>query len=393
MKRDNERVRRNTEALAAAGLDAFVCALPVNVLLLTGYWPVIGRSFAVLTRDEQVLLLVPEDELAMAKTGWADEVITYAAGSLRHLKSVAEIAAIELRKIAATLSVRSIGFESDAVSLPVPYAAVTIFGWSAYEILNDAFDSARFVPAGEIFAKLRSVLTPDEIRRVRVACKIAEGAYSRGLKKITTGLTEIDVAKAFREGLSPNGQTRADGYTFCMSGENSYEASAAFQLSRTRRIQEHDLVLVHCNSYSDGFWTDITRTYFIGSPDQQKRKMYDAVFLACKAAFDAIVPGVAASEIDARAREVLTGRGFGDGFKHGLGHGVGFAAIDHHARPRLHPASHDRLETGMVFNIEPAIYIESVGGIRHCEMAAVTKTGAELLTPFQNDFSSMLIES
>jgi Xaa-Pro aminopeptidase len=394
VRRDVERVRRNTQPLIDAGLDAFVCVLPINVLLLTGYWPVVGTSVAISTREGQVLLLVPEDELQLARLGWADDLTSYSAGSLADLRSISEILAVELGKTAAALRIGSIGFESEAVSLPVPYAAVSVFGWSIAELLRRTFAAAKLVPGGRLLAGLRSVLTPGEIERVRHACKIAEAAYVRGREKLSTGLTEIEAAKAFRERLSPDDLSetmRADGYAFCMSGENSYLASAAFQLSRTRRLRGHDLALIHCNSYADGFWTDITRTYCIGEPDDRQRMMYDAIFLAGRAALDAIAPGVAAAHVDSCAREVMIDHGFGDAFKHGLGHSVGFAAIDHNAPPRLHPASPDKLETGMVFNIEPAVYIKAVGGMRHCDMAAVTDRGAELLTPFQADLESMIV--
>jgi Xaa-Pro aminopeptidase len=88
----------------------------------------------------------------------------------------------------------------------------------------------------------------------------------------------------------------------------------------------------------------------------------------------------------------LAERGFASEFKHGLGHGVGFNAIDHNAPPRLHPVSTDKLETGMVFNIEPAIYIEGYGGIRHCDMVAVGTGGAEILTDFQRTPAEMVIK-
>jgi len=394
MKRDDERVRRNTAALIAADLDAFVCALPINVLLLSGYWPVVGTSFAVFTRDGRVLLLVPEDELELAKNGWADDVVSYSAGSLANLQSTSDIVTDELGELAAKLSLKSIGFESGVVSVPVSYAAMTLFGWSIQAILSEAFAPAELRPAESELAILRSMLTPDEIVRVRKACKIAEDAFSYVQGELKVGATEIEVASAIGERLNPADRhdvTRADGFVFCMSGENAYDASAAFQISRTRRLREHDLVLVHCNSYADGFWTDITRTYCLGDSDQRQRKMYEAVILARDAALDAIAPRMRAKDVDARARDVLTERGFGEAFKHGLGHSVGFTAIDHNAPPRLHPASPDRLEEGMVFNIEPAIYLEGIGGMRHCDMVAVTDNGAELLTPFQNDLESMII--
>ena len=120
--------------------------------------------------------------------------------------------------------------------------------------------------------------------------------------------------------------------------------------------------------------------------------MYEAVFAALDAAIAAVSPGVTAAAVDRAARELLAERGFASEFKHGLGHGVGFNAIDHNAPPRLHPVSTDRLETGMVFNIEPAIYIEGYGGIRHCDMVAVRTGGAEILTDFQRTPAEMVIK-
>ena len=84
-------------------------------------------------------------------------------------------------------------------------------------------------------------------------------------------------------------------------------------------------------------------------------------------------------------------RGFTKEFRHPTGHSVGFVAIDHNAPPRLHPMSPDVLETGMVFNVEPGIYIEGYGGMRHCDVVAVTETAYEVLTPFQLDVDELTL--
>jgi Xaa-Pro aminopeptidase len=149
-------------------------------------------------------------------------------------------------------------------------------------------------------------------------------------------------------------------------------------------------VLTHCNSYADGYWTDITRTYCIGPLGERQRGMYEAVFAAREAALEAIRPGVKASAVDRAAREVMRAHGLGREFKHATGHGVGFAAINHNALPRLHPASPEILETGMVFNVEPAAYISGFGGLRQCDMVAVTPNGVELLTPFQSAVQELI---
>ena len=107
-----------------------------------------------------------------------------------------------------------------------------------------------------------------------------------------------------------------------------------------------------------------------------------AIDEARSAALEAIRPGTQASAVDAAARRVLTEHGFGKEFKHAVGHGVGFAAADPGALPRLHPKSPDELQAGMTFNIEPAIYIEGKGGMRHCDVVACTEDGAEVLTDF-----------
>lgn len=119
--------------------------------------------------------------------------------------------------------------------------------------------------------------------------------------------------------------------------------------------------------------------------------MYDAVVAAREAALAGIRPGVGAADVDHAARDVLRDRGLGDQFRHATGHGVGFAAIDPNARPRLHPVSEDVLEVGMVFNVEPAIYLEGDCGLRHCDVVTVTESGAKVLTPFQSTPDELVI--
>jgi Xaa-Pro aminopeptidase len=399
VKRDEERTGRLTRALEEAGVDALVCTLPTNVLLLSGYWPVVGTSLAVFTREGHATLLVPEDEKELAEGGWADEVRTFSAGSLTDLKGVVECVQEPLAEVASYLGIgreHVVGFEDGSVTEPVTYAAMHLYGADAGRLIGQAMRLCALYPAGELLRRLRSSLTPHEVGRVRVACRVAEEAFAWGAAETRAGLRETEVAARFRETLGVigtcfEGVARADGFAFCMSGPNSAEAHAAFQLSRARRLRAGDLALVHCNSYVDGYWTDITRTFCLGEPTARKREMYSAVFAAREAALEAVRPGARAAEVDAAARAVLADRGFGSDFKHGLGHGVGFSAIDHNAPPRLHPASDDVLEEGMVFNVEPAIYIEGYGGMRHCDVVALTGAGAEVLTRFQSSVEQLTV--
>jgi Xaa-Pro aminopeptidase len=398
MKRDLTRIERIQTALKDAGADALVCALPMNVLLLSGYSPVTGQSIGVATKNGEIFLIVPEDEQHFAEESWADEVITFSGGSLDELANTLEKIRSPLTKLATKLHLFTRGvvaYESRADYQPSGYVAMHFFYPEMRDLLQQSFHGAKIFAAGKMLEHLRARLTQNEIERVRVACRVAEKAFVDGAKNLRAGLRETEVANVFRAPLSHlihRAETsRADGFTFCMSGPNAARASAAYQMSTARELVAGDFVLLHCNSYADGFWTDITRTFCLGEPDEKKRKIYNAIFAARDAALKAIRPGATGCDVDKAARDVMAAHGFAKEFKHPTGHGVGFAAINHHALPRLHPLSKDVLETGMVFNVEPGWYEENHGGARHCDMVVVTETGAEILTPFQNSLETLVI--
>jgi len=394
---DRERIDRNAKALAAEGLDAIVCALPANVLLLSGYWPVVGTAIAAATRDGGVGIAVPEDEKDLAADSWADVTRTFPGASLDNLDSAVAAVRDPLREVARCLGIRpgaTVGFEGGASFFPSTYASAFVYGAGIREVLNASLAGAISVDATELLARLRSVLTVRELGFVRRACQIAGEAYAAAAADIRVGMPEFEAAAILRKralAIGPQDERRT-GFAYCMSGPDSYEAFAAFQRSRSRQIASGDFVLLHCNSSYRGYWTDVTRTYTMSAPDADQMAIGSAVLEAGRRAIDAVRPSVPACAVDRAAREVMESRGFGKAFKHATGHGVGFAAIDHNARPRIHPLSDEALEPGMVFNIEPAAYIEGIGGMRQCNMVAVTRDGAELLTGFQNTADELALD-
>lgn len=397
--KDEQRIALIRQGLGAHGLDAMAVTLPSNVLLLSGYWPVVGTSMAIAVSDGRIILIVPEDEQELAACGWADEIITFLPDSLAQMTTAADAIRSSL-SVAIRLgdSARRIGFESFETTEPGSYAAMHRYAGTLHPLLEKAFSLSNIVPADDLLAQLRSITTPNEVEHISTACQLAERAFREGARQLRIGLTELDAAAIFRLPLSAAladfpAIERADGFVSCMSGPHSAEACGAYARSRPRRLQAGDLVLIHCNSYADGYWTDITRTYSLGSPNDRQRIIYSAVFASRAAAMKAIRPGAGAADIDHAAREVLTAKGFGAAFKHSTGHGVGFSAIDANAFPRIHPRSPDTLNLGMVFNVEPAVYLDGYGGIRHCDMVAITINGPELLTPFQCALDDLIIES
>jgi Xaa-Pro aminopeptidase len=397
MLRDEERIERVAQALDEAGLDAVIVALPTHVLMLSGYWPVVGTSLAIALRDRRLVLVVPKDEVALAATGFADEILSFSPGSLDRLNRASHAIVGPLTTAIPRLGLTNarIGVETGEFHQPASYASMHLYGGSMRLALESAAPKTIVRSADKVLDRLAAKKTHREIERVRIACRSAEHAFRQGAARIAVGVREIDAAIAFRDPLFTwdSGQpiARADGHIFCMSGPNSGSAFGSHARSTTRSIARGDLVLVHCNSTVDGYWTDVTRTYSMGLFEGRVRAMYEAIFAARSAGLAAVHVGAKAMAVDAAVRSVLEDRGFGSGFKHSTGHGVGFSAIDHSAVPRLHPRSPDTLGAGMIFNIEPAIYIEGFGGIRHCNMVALREGGPEILTPFQDQLEEMII--
>jgi Xaa-Pro aminopeptidase len=342
----------------------------------------------------ELSVVAPEDEEALARFGWADHVYTFPADGLSGFGKPSNLIAERLGPILKPLQGGRVAYENSASTEPVTYVGMNVHGEAIRQLVGEALQLGNLRPASSELARLRAVLTKADLDVVRSACRIAKDAFSACFQLFGNGATEAEVAAALGAGIGsrpPEGCVRADGFCFCMSGPNSSEAYKAYQRSTLRVLRKGEFVLLHCNSYVDGLWTDITRTYFLGDPGPQQMEMLEAVLEARDAAIRQIRPGILASAVDHTARQALGSRGYGKAFRHATGHGVGFAAVDHAARPRIHPLSTDVLEPGMTFNIEPAIYIDGVCGIRHCDMVTVTQSGCEILTDFQSDLHELVL--
>ncbi|MCE1255145.1 MAG: M24 family metallopeptidase, partial [Anaerolineae bacterium] len=152
-----------------------------------------------------------------------------------------------------------------------------------------------------------------------------------------------------------------------------------FCVSTSKKLAWGEPVLVELDAMANGYFNDLTRTFFVGTPDARAKNVFDVVHEAVTSVIAAVKPGVRCADLDAIARKVIDKAGYGEYFNHQLGHGVG---LQFHEPPTLHPASQDILEEGMVFAIEPAIYIPGFGGVRLEDNLAVTADGVDNLCPF-----------
>ena len=387
MAKDPQRNQIIRVALEPTSLSALICFSPENVLLLSGYWPVMGSSVAIFKRNGHVTVILPEDEVDLANATTGAELVSYKPATLDSLRTPGEALVVPLQSLCGSLrpGEEEIGTELQDGSQANPYPSTHRFRQTAVALIGEAFRGVKVVAADELLRRLRAVKTSAEIELIRQAASLAKSGFTAAEAAIAPGRREDEVAadieSAFAR-VANDGFERGHGRFFCMSGPNSIKAAGAFAQTRRRVLQKGDVVMIHANTTGDGYWTDISRTYVVGPPSNQQKQMAAAIADARTAALNAVVPGVGAREVDAAARSVLMRHGFGEAFKHSTGHGVGFAAADPNALPRIHPASPDVLEAGMTFNIEPAIYIEGAGGMRHCDVVACTSSGAHILTDF-----------
>ncbi len=388
MVQNGQRRQALVAALDQENLAALVCFAPEDVLLISGYWPVMAASVALLTREDELHILVPEDELHLAEsTAEKAHFHSYTPETLDRISTATEALEKTIARLAERLSLRGgrLGVLLEDSAQTQSYLSRNHFHCALVPMLLRSFPNVSLAGVDALLAQIKSVKTNAELEQMRHLCRLAKAGFDAARRAIASGRREDEIAADIQHAFGPvakDGFHRGEGYFFCMSGPNSTKAAAAFARTRQRVVENGDLVMIHANTVGDGLWSDITRTYTAGEPDDLEQRMRRAIEEARSAALAAIRPGAQACAVDGAAREVLARHGFGKEFKHAVGHGVGFAAADPRALPRLHPKSPDLLEAGMTFNIEPAIYIEGKGGMRHCDVVVCTANRAEVLTDF-----------
>ena len=238
--------------------------------------------------------------------------------------------------------------------------------------LMRAFDRAEPVFADGLIGALRMIKDETELAALRSSAAVADRAMEAGFAAIRPGLTESQVAQAMRDSFAEAGATVA--FTLCASGPNG-----AFPHHATgdRVLEEGDAIVFDIGAGFGGYPSDITRMAAVGSLPEGYQEVHDVVERAWQAAAAAARPGVRAHEVDDAARKVITDAGYGEYFVHRTGHGLG---LEVHEPPYLTSSSQTVLQEGMVFSIEPGIYIPGRFGIRLEDIVIMGAEGVEVLS-------------
>ncbi len=216
----------------------------------------------------------------------------------------------------------------------------------------------KLVPNNDLTESLRMVKEAGEIEFVKRASEMTDKAFKQVASTIKAGMTEKQVAWELERRMRENGSQALPFEIIVASGPN---AALPHHKPSDRAIHDGEPIVIDMGARVSGYASDLSRTICLGRADDQYKKVYNTVLEAQITALSKIREGITGHEADSIAREIIQRAGYGDAFGHALGHGVGLAE---HELPRLGPNSKDKLTSGMVFTVEPGVYIPGWGGVR-----------------------------
>ena len=333
----NNRLPKLRRKLAEKEIDAILISQPENRYYLSGFD---GTAGFLLITAKKAILATDFRYIEQAERQSPNYEI------FRIINTIAEW----FPSLIGSLNIKRLGFEAGNITF--------IMHHQMRDALNEKQMPTKLVPVNGLVESLRAVKEPAEIERIKKAVVISDAAYERIEGVIQAGWTEIRVAWELEKSLRENGSQALPFEIIVASGPNSALPHAR---PSERVINSGEPIVIDMGAKFDGYASDLTRTICLGTPDDTFKKVYGVVLEAQLAAMSTINEGMTGQQADGSARKVIEQAGYGEAFGHGLGHGVGLAT---HELPRLGPGSTEPLTPGMVFTVEPGIYLPGWGGVR-----------------------------
>jgi Xaa-Pro aminopeptidase len=246
--------------------------------------------------------------------------------------------------------IKRLGFEAGSITFTMHH--------QLRDALNEKKLPVKLVPVNGLVESLRAIKEPVEIEFIRKAVAIADIAYDNIEGVIQAGMTEKQVAWEIEKSLRENGSQAVPFEIIVASGPNSALPHAK---PSERVIEAGEPIVIDMGARFAGYASDLSRTICLGAPDNTFKKVYGTVLDAQLTAVSIINSEMSGQQADSCARRVIEKAGYGEAFGHALGHGVGLAP---HESPRLGPGSNELLADGMIFTVEPGIYLPGWGGVR-----------------------------
>lgn len=249
--------------------------------------------------------------------------------------------------------------------------------------LREALPETEFVLADSLYTHMRSRKDEQEHEAMRTSCRLCSDALSRVLERgrAIIGMTERQFHDILCQEMADAGIQNPGGMV-CV-GEN---AALPHYTGSDGVITEGKCLMVDFGGTWKGYWSDMTRTFFVGTPSEEFRKVYDTVHGALLAGHAAARPGNVMENVDKAVRDYIAERGYGEYFTHRTGHGIG---LDVHEQPCAAWGEKTVAQPGMAFSIEPGIYLPGKFGIRIEDQAFLTEDGVEILHPFPRELMTL----
>lgn len=344
-------LRDFVKSLRPSGLDGFIISSPSNLSYLTGYF-----------NPDAYLLASSKGNIYFTDSRYAQS----AKETLKGLLSVRIANGTVFSSIpraCSELGLKRIGFEERHL----PYAE--------YKIIKQSLKlRSILVPTYGVIEGMREIKNPEELSKIRKALKITALALEFIKDFIHSGLSEAEAAAELERFIRYQGARGSSFDIIVAYGPNS---AYPHHNPTAKRLGSTSNVLVDLGVDYLGYKSDLTRVLFLGKINVLARRVYALVARAQEIAIKMVKPGVSIGSIDAASRKYIASKGYGNNFIHSLGHGVG---LDIHEGPNIHSKNEGLLKEGMVFTVEPAIYLPGKFGIRIEDMVLVTKNGCEVLS-------------
>lgn len=244
-------------------------------------------------------------------------------------------------------------------------------------LLLDAVPNVARSFAGDTLGALRMIKDASELEALEKNARIADAAQTALRAAIRAGTTESDLAEVAKSCFAEHGSRVA----FSIVGTGAHSSYPHHHTGDTA-VRAGDAIVVDIGGTVDGYFSDITRMACLGEPPEGYDKVHAVVDAAVQAALAVIRPGVEARAVDKAARDVITAAGYGPYFTHRTGHGLGSEV---HEPPYITATNAQILEEGMVFTVEPGIYLPGRFGVRLEEVAVVTSDGCRILSGLSRD--------
>ena len=329
------RLQKLRQRLAEEEMEAIFISQPENRYYLSGFD---GSAGFLLITSQDTVLATDFRYLEQVKSQAPDYEIFQIFGDIVDW----------FPELVMELNLTKLGFEASHITFDI------------YRQLTDVLKQAhlKLIPTDGLIESLRAIKEPEEIELITKAVEISDNAMEYINDVIHIGMSEKEAAWEIEKYMRENGSEAIPFDIIVASGPNSALPHAKPSL---RTIHLGEPVVIDIGARIGGYSSDLSRTICLGAPDDTFNKIYDTVLGAQLAALAIISEGMTGGQIDNVARTVIQEAGYSEAFGHGLGHGIGLAP---HEQPHLGQNSPENLVNGMVFTVEPGIYLPGWGGVR-----------------------------